>query len=193
MLKLHSSSAVFRCHKLMAMTTTYYVCFCPCSEACKKGGTRLGSFKTEDEARQKIVHHLTHSSHHNMDEQDANGFASESKLEEEQHDDSKAAKGKGKGEGKGEGSGWKRSEPYAWGGSSTGNKSWDSWSSSSNKNKFQVAVVGHEVDHIAAIVRCETSARQAAKVARAAALAFDDEAATLAQELARLRYAKGAK
>ena len=154
-----------RCVCLIQVMPVWFVCFCPASHACHHGHSSLGEFRTENEARNKIVNHLRHSSCHNMSLALAEQMALEATLDEEYREDCDP---KGKGKGTVDGAVRRhRHEPYGgeWGGSSsrwTAPQSVEQWSQPQRRDVF------------AALGRCENAAAQ------------------LAQELARLREAMAA-
>ena len=177
----------------MAAKKVMYVCYCPLSDACQKGGKRLGSYDLEEDARKAIQNHLERSSYHYMGETEANDAAMMADLEVEEvdvvvaGDAGKAGKqGKGRGE-KPEKEDWKswtsnqqwRSAPYAgntWGGWTGGKGKLElvdsTASSSASAAVSSVTAVQLRLEQQA--VRCEAAARQAARFARQAASAFDE-------------------
>ena len=175
-----------------------YVAFCPIGEKCGRHGKRLGSFQSRDEAMAKTVHHLLNSANHEkMDTDEAEALAGNSEYPEEEWEEEpqKGKDGKGKGSKSiGKGKGWQSAN--SWEASSA----WDSgsWRSgpystghASSSQQLAVAVSpGSSSDFaelVQALARAEASARTASKVARAAALAFDDEATIMASMLKKIK------
>ena len=108
-----------RCVCLIQVMPVWFVCFCPASHACHHGHSSLGEFRTEKEARNKIVHHLRHSSCHNMSLALAEQMGLDATIDEEYREDCDP---KGKGKGTVDGAVHRhRHEPYGgeWGGSSS--------------------------------------------------------------------------
>jgi hypothetical protein len=146
----------------------WFVCFCPASHACRHGHSSLGEFRTEKEARNKIVNHLRHSSCHNMSLALAEQMALDATIDEEYREDCDP---KGKGKGTVDGAVRRhRHEPYGgeWGGSSS------SWTASGSSWTVEQWSQPARRDVFAALGQCENAATQ------------------LAQELARLREAMAA-
>lgn len=179
-----------------------FVAFCPLGDKCGKHGKRLGAFETKDEAINKVVHHLTHSANHDFIEH-AEAFDLATNLEypeeeaweepPEQQDKNTTKKGGGKGIKKG-GKQEKGGQGWSW-----GSEQWDAAASSgwrSGPYPASTAMVaatkpGHNMhalgESIAALTRAEASARTASRVARAAALAFEEEAAIMSTVLKKLQ------
>ena len=158
---------------------TVYVCFCPVGKECKKGGGRLGAFPDELAARAKIVTHLMNSPFHAYDQGTAEGFAEGAELTEEEAPPEPDHKPLNKW-------GWKedktwRAGPYdassGWG--RGGGKGGTGGSSSSTA----LAMTGKDSSIVAAVARAEAAARTAARMAHAAASAFEAEASILRDSL----------
>ena len=172
----------------------FFVCFCPLGNDCKKGNKRLGKHKLEDEARQQIQHHLVHSTFHSMTDADAAELAEKAELTEEDWADTdfvdtgKGGSGSGKGDGKGDG---KQRASSWW----EGDWKQHSWSSSDRPGPYQVAVPKFAADHgigatcLSSMARAEAAARTAARMARAAATAFEQEADVLNMEMQKVKAA----
>lgn len=185
----------------------YWVSQCPLGELCGKNYTRLGKHATIEEARAKVVHHLLFSTKHDAIPKeeaealaDAHDYLSEEWEEEE-------AKGRGKDESKGQGKSRKPTEKPDWQQSSWNSPGWRSnqWDSQSRgQSSQQLATIQQPqlaarniqssqplseefFECLQSLTRSEASARAAARVARAAAIAFEDEAAVMAASLKKLR------
>ena len=167
---------------------TFFVCFCPLSGERGRGGKRIGKALEENDAREKIKAHLRDSSHHygKHSEDDIELMANAADLMSEEGWDEEKEKGKGK----------KRAEPYY---SGKGKGKWvepaDSWSSAwvepapASSSSTVMARVNVRMadkkkeDLMAAVARCEAAARQAGRMARAAAGAFEAEASVLHESM----------
>ena len=157
---------------------TFCVCFCPLGDECGRGGKRLGKAIEESDARDKIKAHLRDSSHHygKHSEDDIEMLANAADLMPEEGWDEEKGKCKSK-----------RSEPYGGKGKGKGKwAEWQSWesapasSSSSALARVQIRLADKKKeDLMAAVARCEAAARQAGRMARSAAVAFESEAAVL--------------
>jgi hypothetical protein len=175
----------------------HYACFCPRAGDCRKGGKRLATAITEAEARQKIVHHLTTSSYHGLSEDEAVAEAASAELLlEEYAEEPPEPKGKGK---KGGGGGWEWRE-HAWGEGWTegnkgkgGGKRWEPYPTPVAQQALVPAqpCVQANLDQLQTIMsaasRAESAARTAARMAKAAAAAFDEEAHVLREAVDLLR------
>ena len=180
-----------------------YVSFCPFGDKCKKGGARLGADDTEDGARWRISNHLQHSPYHNLSADEGDSAAADAQVEVEERDEAEMGNMKGKGSadggkgyegGKGHesGKGHEGGKGHEWG------KGWR-YDPYEGKGKAKGKAKGYEVvvaapppqpvqpRFIQSIVRCEAAMRNAARLARGAALAFEEEATTLSSELSRLQ------
>jgi len=190
------------------MTTIHFVSFCPLGDRCRKGGGRLGFDLDVESARWRIANHLVSSQYHNMSQVDADAeaaAATSSIVQEEvpmdtgketakpafrgddrnSFDNSSKGHGRGKGWAKQDGkiqtredwhSNWRRSEPY------TDNRQY----TNNGRYKDNMVVANKTPDLVATIARCEAAARTAARMARAAASAFEEEAYLLRHELEKL-------
>lgn len=175
----------------------FFVCFCPLGSDCKKGNKRLGKHKLEDEARQQIHHHLVHSTFHSLTDADAAELAEKAEIIEEDWDDAAAAPagsvdtGKG-GSGSGKGDGKHHASSSSWW---EGDWKQQSWSSSDRPGPYQVAVPKFATDRgigatcLSSMARAEAAARTAARMARAAATAFEQEADVLNMEMQKVKAA----
>lgn len=168
-----------------------YVSFCPMGGECGKNGRRLGSHLTLEEAKEKVVWHLMNSANHDgMSTGDAELLADGVEyLEEQSFDEPEPAKGKGKGKGKGK----HKDIDDTWHSSSS---SWRSSPYGRGQDQSQIVIASRPQlnpfgDAVAeatrSLARSEASARAAARVARGAALAFDEEAAILSATLKKLQ------
>ena len=174
-----------------------YVAFCPIGEKCGRHGKRLGSYPSREEAVAKTMHHLLHSANHDkMDSDEAEALAGNSEYPEEEWEEEppKGKDGKGKGNKSiGKGKGWNSAS--SWETSSWDSSSWRSgpYSTGHASSSQQLAVAdspGSSADFaelVQALARAEASARTASEVARAAALAFDDEATIMASTLKKIK------
>ena len=193
-----------------------YISFCPFGDVCKKGCARLGSDKSEEDCRWRICNHLHTSQYHNMPQADAHRESLIASVETEEvelpPEGGDAGKGKGKdakgqgkdakgdrpapynqpkGKGKGKSQGWWQSDE-AW--SSAGTDWHDAWraapaeSSSSGGSSAALQLVATKPDNktLQSLAKCEAAMRTAARMARSAALAFEEEAAVLASEINRM-------
>lgn len=191
-------------------TRTAWVAFCPSSDVCKRGGRRLGSFWTEQEAREKVYHHLTASTLHSMGAEEATAQADNAMLDTEEAETEEATGGEqGKQEqgkygkyeqGKYEQGKWSKddwSRPYAQGkgkGKHGGKPAEDAAAKMMNviADVMKTAAGGSGAltfahpsrpnrmeDVITSIARSEAAARTAARMAHAAANAFEQEASVL--------------
>ena len=180
-----------------------YICLCPMGDECGKKGRRLGAFDTREAAMAKVVHHLLSSANHQkMSKEEAEGYAEGQEYEEEDWDEEepagsidlhKGAKGwkkQGNNQSWDKG-GWKAdawkqapkaSGPYA--GSSASDSAASSAMAKISTNASRSAEF---LDCVQSLARSEASARTAARVARAAAGSFEDEACTLSQALKKLK------
>lgn len=185
---------------------TVYVAFCPLGEKCGRHGKRLGAFATRDDAISKTIHHLRNSvKHEAMDSDEAEALALAADYMEEEWDDNQVApptqvkpgkgsdgwgKGGGKSSGKDWGKGW---QADGWDAGSWDKKSWREapYPSQGQPSQGQPsqALVVHKMgaaassdfaEAVQALTRAEVSARTASRVARAAALAFEEEATIIA-------------
>ena len=190
-----------------------YISFCPYGTVCKKGCARLGADDSEESCRWRIQNHLHSSPYHNMDNDKA---TEESRLaaidveevevpesgdEQEQHSgkgksDGKgsrstpyASKGKGKSHGKADHRQWNADDAWwhapasEWQDGSAGEAS----SSTSNASAIQLTTAAKpDGKTLQSLAKCEAAMRTAARMARAAALAFEEEAAVLAVEISRM-------
>ena len=163
-----------------------YVPFCPHGDICKQGGKRLGAFFSEEAAREKVAWHLEYSSYHYFSKADAQEASMQAHIDVEDYEpppEEPAAEDAGKGS-------KNKSRPAPYQGKSTWGKGkgkihqamlqHDGGSSSSGaavQPVTSVAVAGMRLENQA--IRCEAAARQAAKFARQAAVAFDEEADNL--------------
>ena len=174
------------------MAATWYVSYCPCSDVCNRGGRRLGSDPTMEAARQRVAHHLGASSYHLLSEEDANNLADTVVLEEELWVEPAAASQPaqhGKGHGKHDGNAGKgrgrpqhhRPEPYSLNEVVA--------STLAHMQQQQQTIHGPDVPQVriapvherihTIMARAEAAARTSARMARAAAIAFEEEAANL--------------
>ena len=154
-----------------------FVSFCTHAYDCGRGGRRLGWDGQEDEARARIVHHLTASTKHNFTQEDAQTAADAAELQEEEWEVpvlTPPPKGKGKGKQ------WRedvwptqRSAPYP-----------DQQIVVAAASTAFTDVVGRAVH---AIARAEAGARASSRMARQAFQAFEDEANVLATALESLK------
>ena len=179
------------------MAQTWYVAHCPVPEICGRGGRRLGSFPSKEQALDKVKHHLVHSSHHCLGDHDAAELVADMELETEIYDEQQqqqwperhapySAKGKGKGKehGKEHGKG---------SGSQAGIHAAvrDAVSAALGQhaivprgNSSSGSVVGNaDTRLVERIAKCEVSARHAARMSRAAAAAFEEQAAAFREVL----------
>ena len=161
-----------------------FVSFCPCGSECSKGGRRLGAHNSREEAVNKAVWHLTQSSHHSMDEASARDLAELAEYEEEEHEESaEAAKGKAKGKNQSWGS--------SWGGSSSWRTGPYNWEPQQQQQVVAVQPAPVPQDFLGSVMKClcrsESAARTAARVARSAALAFDEEAGVMQMSIRTLQ------
>jgi hypothetical protein len=174
---------------------TKFVSYCPLGHVCGKGYRRLGSHMSEEEAREKVKWHLTSSANHgDILEEEAQQRANDMELETEEVDvPDEAARPAGKEASKG--SGWGKGHG---GGKRHGKGKWN-WdqADSSRFEPYQVALPPRPqptidltapiAECIEALTRSESSARAASRVARQAAVAFDDEASILHMTLEKLQ------
>ena len=157
-----------------------FVSFRPHAYDCGRGGRRLGWDETEDEARARIVRHLTASTKHSFIQEDAQTAADAAELQEEEWEVpvlTPPPKGKGKGKQ------WRedvwpaqRSAPYP-----------DQQivvAVSPAASAAFTDVVGRAVH---AIAKAEAGARASSRMARQAFQAFEDEANALAHALDSLK------
>ena len=182
-----------------------YICLCPMGDECGKKGRRLGAFDTREAAMAKVVHHLLSSANHQkMSKEEAEGHADGQEYEEEDwaeeevesavsNELAKNAKGWNKqgnkqswDKGGWKADGWKQPAkppgPYA------GSKASDSAASSAMANiSINASRSAEFLDCVQSLARSEASARTAARVARAAAGSFEDEACTLSMALKKLK------
>ena len=181
------------------MPTDGWVSFCPCNDQCKKGGKRLGWDETDEQARQRIVQHLTNSSYHLMDEMLAQGTALAAELFAEVEPDEPPVQEKVKGKGKG----WNAGK-QAWSSSSSWSdgdwKQKDGWQDNRSQPYPAVPVPAQSIVQvrttadpsqrdklIVAISKAEAGCRAASRMARQAFQAFEDEANVLREALDALR------
>ena len=186
-----------------AANVVQYACFCPLGDACSKRGKRLGTFPDEESARTRIKEHLVSSSYHYMSEEDALDMSNscdtievveEPVWQQPASDDQSwsswrpapyESKGKGKsskGGGKAKGSGGGGKQQFA--------------STMPGSFSAPLQVVPH-AGSVPAVqlrleqqaIRCEAAARQAARFARQAAAAFDEEAVVLRDLVDEIRRA----
>lgn len=177
-----------------------YVAFCPLGEKCGRHGKRLGAFPSKEEAIAKAVHHLLNSINHDkMDTDEAEALAGNAEYpEEEWEEEPQNQKGKdGKGKGSksiGKGKGWQSANSWEaspeWDGRHWRGGPYSTGPASTSSQQLALAVSSDLpsdfADMVQALTRAESSARTASKVARAAALAFDDEATIMASMLSKI-------
>lgn len=168
---------------MAAGTCTYYVAFCPLGEQCSWKGKRLGRFLNDHEAREKIKWHLWTSSNHEHDEAEA-GMAAEVAEVVTEEDEEPQAKGKGKAC-KSYKAKPNKYEPYK-------TEAYQHWDKTEKTEPYAIVATqkpmpGAVGESIAALTRAEASARTASRVARAAALAFEEEAAIMATVVKKLQ------
>jgi hypothetical protein len=189
----------------------YFISFCPLPDGCRKKGGRLGRDLLAHDARWRIANHLVSSPYHSMATAEADEVAASANLETEEWEEDAPQGDDGAEEpniGKGSKDGLKdlRGGPYK-GGSNKGKswgkgKSWQgsSWSHDAGYNQGhnqqpqqqpqqQLSTIQPNVNKNKAgqcIARCEAAMRNAARLARAAAVAFEEEAALLQSELRKL-------
>lgn len=85
----------------MATTRKIYRCWCPMTDTdCPKVNAYLAKRQTEEDARRAVKHHLTHSTYHQMEEDDAQLMADCAFVQSEEEEEWQQ-EGKGKGKGKG--------------------------------------------------------------------------------------------
>ena len=176
-----------------------YVAFCPLGDKCGRHGRRLGAFPSKEEAIAKTVHHLLNSINHDkMDTDEADALAGNSEYPEEEWEEEpqKGKDGKGKGSKSiGKGKGWHPANNWeasgAWDSGSWRSGPYSTGHASSSSQQLALAVSpglpSDFADLVQALTRAESSARTASKVARAAALAFDDEATIMASMLGKIK------
>lgn len=196
------------------MPVVRFISFCPLSESCAKGHSRLGADVDEYGARWRVSNHLQNSSYHMLGKQEAEDLAATCDVLEEENedeppaDDSKVDKGdKGKGKQKSS-----RAEPYD--GSGKGGKdskdrkqgkrwnndagwSWSGdhdWYSDRPQQTLQIVTTStasssNDSRLAQALSRSEAAMRNAARLARAAATAFEEEAAIVQNELFKMTSA----
>ncbi len=175
----------------------YYI-FCSRAADCKKGGKRLGTFKSEEDCRWALANHLAASSYHTVSQAEADAEAADAIVQTEDWDDAdfepadQGAKGKGKGKSKdaghrrsvepypskGKGKG-KKGEIEMWGASSSASSSWQvqTWSQQPSDQDTKLKEI------LQAVARSEAAARTAARMARGAATAFESESAVLREAM----------
>ena len=68
-------------------TCTWYAAFCPRGGDCKKGGKRLGTFRSEAQARQAMISHLMGSTYHLMSKTEAQSLADAADVDTEDYDE----------------------------------------------------------------------------------------------------------
>ena len=196
-------------------TETWYVGFCPDADICKRYGRRLCCCRTEEEAREKIVAHLMNSSYHAWGSDRAVEAADVATLEQQEYpvEDAEVhadaggkgdgGKGGGRHSGKGGGDrGGDRHQPYGKGGGGNGKGSKMSSAALSQVAAVVEATVTRHFQTIVpvadesqfrrgsvmqAIAKCEAAARTAARMARSAATAFEEEAIVMARSLRTLQ------
>ena len=166
--------------------TVWYAGFCPMGDECSKGGKRICCCSTLEQTRSKISWHLQSSSYHSgISQEDADSMAGNAPIEEEiyedTNDDRHSAQGKGKAADRGKGG-------KGWGKSSGNNNDY-------RAQPYQIvspppAAQSEHAGVIAAISRCESAARTAARMARSAALAFEEESSTMTSALQKLQGAR---
>ena len=63
------------------MKVEKFTTWCPCGEHCTKGKSRLGTFPSEQEAREKVMWHLMESPYHKLSTEDAKEMADVAQIE----------------------------------------------------------------------------------------------------------------
>ena len=157
-------------------------------DQCSKGGKRLCCCSTVEQTRSKISWHLQSSSYHSgISQVDADSMAEnapiEEELYEETNDDSHSAQGKAKAVDKGKGG-------KGWGKSSGNNNEYRSQPYQIASQPPAAQSTSELAGVIAAISRCESAARTAARMARSAALAFEEESCTMTACLQKLQNSR---
>ena len=84
-----------------------YICFCPLGDTCGKKGKRIGSYRSEEEARDAVSLHLQRSSYHEMGPEEASSYAAAASLDVEEWPETADPPQEQKG-----GKGWRSSHPY---------------------------------------------------------------------------------
>ena len=173
----------------MAHGQTWHVAHCPLPEVCGRGMRRLGSFPSREQAEDKVKHHLMHSSHHGLGEEEAHGLVADMELETEIYDDPQheqrrpapyPPKGKGKGKEQGKGGGIHAAVRDAVSAALGQHAALVPRGSSSSS----MPVVGNaSTKLVERIAKCEVSARHAARMSRAAAAAFEEQATAFREVL----------
>ena len=171
---------------MAAETCTYFVAFCPLGEQCSWKGKRLGRFLSDSDAREKIKWHLWASSNHEHDEAEA-AMAAETADVMTEEDEEPQAKGKGKAA-KSSKAKVNKYEPYK----VDKTEAYQYWDKTEKTGSYAIVAATNPVpgtigESIAALTRAEASARTASRVARAAALAFEEEAAIMATVVKKLQ------
>lgn len=163
---------------------TKFVAFCPLGDTCAKKGRRLGAYDSFDQAREQVVWHLKMSSYHGLSDADADAASYGECIVEEQWPNEAAehAEQDDRGKGnktrdysrKGKGKGYQSARPAPYHCERQPQQR-------SSEMEVLVAVPSAKglTEVVAAIARSEAAARTAARMARAAAQAFDEEAAVM--------------
>ena len=166
----------------------WFAGFCPDGDTCSKKQKRLCLCETVEEVHEKVAWHLQCSTYHSLNEHDAKVLAATCHIEEQVYEqDAEDHCGKaGAKDGKGKG----KAAPK-------GGKGWQYHSSSSRAAPYEIQLRPQPVVHphmaevsaaVAAIGRCEAAARTASRMARSAALAFDEESAIMAAAVTKLQH-----
>ena len=184
----------------------WYAAFCPAGDECSKKGKRLCCCKTVEEAKAKVSWHLQTSSYHDMQKDLADSLAEDAPLEEVEYDDEppkdkkdiprggmkggKGSKNKGKQpQQQQHGQDWCRADWHS--------GEWSTSSSSNRPGPYDVAVApvqphaaigrGEVLEVLASIGRAEAASRTAARMARSAALAFEEENSIMTAAMAKIQ------
>jgi len=190
----------------------WYAGFCPEGDLCSKKGRRVCLCESIPEVHEKIAWHLHSSTYHNHALEDAQNLASTCEILEEVYDGNDMSsdgtnfdsKGKGKQksyDAKGsEGNQGPRSDFKGKASDGKGGKGYDrGWlagprSSTSRAAPYEMVarappIIQQPEVHaaLAAISRCEAAARTAARMARAAALAFEEEGSIMTSAIGKLQ------
>lgn len=186
----------------MAAPVMNYVVFCPLGDGCKFKNARLAKFDDIDKCKLKLYNHLRWSPSHMLSEDETQSWIAIHDFVEEEADpvfttvDTGGSDGKGAAtctavaarpknaqhwkqqgqqgqhDGGGSSSAWK---PQAWAN--------DAWTVAVQEQEPQNE--NHET--LESLVRCHAAATAAAKLARSAAVAFEDEASIMQSHILKLR------
>ena len=189
---------------MAAMTTTWFTGFCPLGDQCGKANQAIAVCQSLDEVKDRIKWHLEHCTHHKETPEAAEQLVEGALIKEEEVPDGDADGSDGqvrtaKDNGKGKDWRWRGSKDKSKRHDRSGWSSWgqgDSHGSNYRSNPYQLANVRPQPQPqpqqdvqlaLQCITRCEGAARTAARMARSAALAFDEESAIMMAAMAKLQ------